>query len=68
MVRVRVPCKQCGGLGILSPLGEAGDKGDVKRFFPRPCDACNCSRYVYINTEIEEKKDEGTSTSGYVAG
>ncbi len=66
-MKQKIPCKTCDGKGILPPLG--GDGPDVKRFFPRPCDACNCSRFVYIEREIEEKKDDGNvATSDYIPG
>ncbi len=62
-------CTVCKGEGTLPPLG--GDGPDVKRFFPRPCDACNCSRFVYIEKEIletEKKNDGNVATSDYIPG
>jgi hypothetical protein len=66
MVMVRVPCAACDGNGRLPPLGNEGDPRDIKRFFPRPCDACNCSRFVYVNKVIEEKHEK--KNDEYVAG
>ncbi len=63
MVMMRAKCPDCNGDGNLAPLGDAGDPLDVKRFFPRPCDACNCMGFIYTETEIEENKNDG-----YVAG
>lgn len=71
MVKVRVSCPSCGGTGLLPPLGDKGEPWDVKRFFPRPCDACNCNRFIYTDKNIEEKKDEGNVTPAsqtYVVG
>lgn len=65
MTIVKTICPDCNGEGTLPPLGVAGNPQDVKRFFPRPCDTCHCSRFVYIDKQIEERKAEGT---GYVAG
>ncbi len=63
MAMMRTKHDNCGGTGMLPPLGDAGDPLDVKRFFPRPCDACNCMGFIYIEMQIEEKKNEG-----YIAG
>lgn len=63
MTIVKTSCPDCGGNGTLPPLGEKGNPQDIKRFFPRPCNTCHCSRFVYIETQIEERKDEG-----YIAG
>ena len=72
MARVRVPCSNCVGEGILPPLGDKDDQKDVTRHFPRPCDTCNCSGFVYVEREIREKIDDGYVTpqpeGGYVAG
>ena len=73
MTLVKVKCPSCDGNGVLPPLGDKGDPKDVTRYFPRPCDACNCSRYVYIEKQIQEKsEDEGYVTpqpqQGYTAG
>jgi len=48
-----------GGQGVLPPLGDKGDPKDVTRHFPRPCDTCNCFRFVYVEKEIREEGDEG---------
>ncbi len=74
MARVRVQCPNCGGEGILPPLGDKGDLKDVSRYFPRPCDTCNCSQFIYVEKEIREKIDDGYVTGHpdqgqtYVAG
>ncbi len=63
MARMEIKHSACDGTGMLPPLGDAGDPLDVKRFFPRPCEACNYTGKVYTEVEIEETKNEG-----YVAG
>lgn len=69
MVMVKTKCPDCGGIGTLAPLGAAGNPQDVKRFFPRPCDTCHCSRFVYIDTNIEETPKAGAEKDeGYIAG
>ncbi len=65
MARVEIKCSACDGVGSLPPLGDAGDGKDVKRFFPRPCEACNYTGKVYTEMKIEES---GNKNEGYVAG
>jgi hypothetical protein len=68
MVMVKTKCPSCGGVGTLPALEQEGDLRDIKRFFPRPCDTCHCSRFVYIDTKIEENPKPGTENEGYIAG
>lgn len=67
MVMVKEKCPDCGGTGTLSPLGDKGDPRDIKRFFPRPCDTCHCSRFVYKDRQIEETEPEKKNDK-YIAG
>jgi hypothetical protein len=66
MARVRVICSACDGKGTLPPICGEGNLKDVRRFFPRPCDDCNCQGFVYVDKNIEEK-DEGKNV-GNVTG
>lgn len=69
MTIVKTSCPDCGGQGTLPPLGSAGNPQDVKRFFSRPCDTCHCSRFVYIDKNIEETPKSGAKEDeGYIAG
>jgi hypothetical protein len=74
MAMVRVACSACGGIGTLPALGKEGNPLDVKRFFPRICEACNFLGYTYIDKDIVEKRDEGNVTVAvrrpveYIAG
>ncbi len=65
MAIVEEKCKNCDGMGRLPPLGGAGDPTDIKRFFPRPCDACSGTGKVLSNVNVDEEKPTSALYDSY---